>query len=101
MSGVTAHAILRWLERVERIDLQGLRDECVAGVSDANLVALLRLRGFDIEQTIDTILSPATRTAIRLGAIAVRRSGFEVMIKDGVVVTILRDKRRRFQKEAE
>lgn len=99
MSAVSAHAILRWLERVERMDLEAVRATVAPGISDKHLVGHLRLQGVDIDRVISTILSPATQRAIELGAIAVRRSGFRIVIEKGVVVTVLYAKALRHQRE--
>lgn len=59
---VTDHAIIRYLERVEGIDIQGIRNE---------------------------ILSDITKQAIKAGALEVVTSKYRVGIKGNAVTTIL------------
>lgn len=91
---ITAHAMVRWLERGEGRDLGVLR------------AAFLRMRGRDAEdgELLDflgsytgeslgeirrRIWTPALATAIDLGARAVRRGPVWLIIEGGRVVTVL------------
>lgn len=59
---VTDHAVIRYLERVLGLDVDGLRDKIAAEIAPA----------------------------IRVGASCVTHQGFKYMIVDGALVTILR-----------
>jgi hypothetical protein len=59
---VTDHAVIRYLERVLGLDVDGLRDKIAEDI----------------------------RPALRTGASAITKQGFKYMIVDGALVTILR-----------
>lgn len=59
---VSDNAVLRWLERVERVDVEGLRDQ----------------------------LSRSAEVGLAYGAGAVVVSGGKLILKDGVVATVIR-----------
>ena len=59
---VSAHALLRYLERNKGLDVRAIEDE---------------------------ILTPSAMAAIQAGASGIKQGGCEFVIKDGVIVTVL------------
>lgn len=59
---VTDHAVLRYLERV---------------------------KGFDIAAVRKEMLTPEVTSAIRVGAVSLKRDGVEYVLQDGMVITVL------------
>ncbi len=90
---VTAHAIVRYVERGMGYDLTDIRREAAADIAptvDVAIVKRLCALGFDIAAIVDThILTPTVRAAIACGAIGARIGPrLYAVIKDGHVVTV-------------
>lgn len=96
---ITDHAILRYLERVERADLYALWREASADGYPASIPGLLswmRLSGhFDIEGLRQTLLC-RIKTALKFGATSVRLDGVTYVLAGATLVTVLSDGMRPF-----
>lgn len=99
---VGAHALVRWIERVEGVDLAavrkslGLRDR---NADDRALLDHLEVTGaVDLEATRQKILGDDLRTAIALGMPTFKRGEVTFVLKKSRLITILgpgqRPKRR-------
>lgn len=91
---ITAHAMIRWLERFEGRDLTVMRGafERTRGHAPDDGELLQFLSAYTGERLGDIrarILTPALRTAIALGASKVRRGRVWLVIAGGCVVTVL------------
>ncbi len=91
---VTAHAVLRWLERIEGMDLTEPKAEMRRLGLDANaprevLNHLRRTRGIVADDVIDKILTPLVVNAIRAGVVTVRVGTAALLIRNQAVVSVL------------
>lgn len=91
---ITAHAMVRWLERAEGRDLRPMRAAFVRhrghDADDGELLQFLSLyTGEPLGDIRARILTPALRAAIALGASKVRRGRVWLVIAGGAVVTVL------------
>lgn len=91
---VTAHAVLRWIERVEGFDLAPWRAAAQrAGVDPHDegrfLGFLDQHAAIEIGEVSARILSPVVRIAIRSGATSVRSGRWRLIINSRRVVTVL------------
>ncbi len=98
---VTAHAMVRWLERFEGRDLTVMRGafERTRGRVPDDGELLQFLSAYTGERLGDIrarIVTPALRTAIALGASKVRRGRVWLVITGGCVVTVLYRRRAVF-----
>jgi hypothetical protein len=90
---ITSHAKVRWLERIERMDLTCVRRELEARleiVYDADIIAFLRAReGLD-DKAIEALIhsNPKVREACAMGASSVRIEDFRICFAEGKVVTV-------------
>ncbi len=94
---VTAHAAVRWLERVRRLDLGPLR---TPNITDSELLSLACSRfGLSRPAINAEIVGDGVKEAIEAGAIKVVSRGCTIIAEDGMVVTVLgpdqRPRRRR------
>lgn len=86
----SAHALVRWIERVEGVDMEPFRKAAERtrrmGSTDPVLLDLLSASGYDIEEARERLLSPLVHAAVNLGckSVSVRD---HTLILDGVVVT--------------
>jgi len=83
MKLVTDHAVRRWFERVEEMDLSKIAhrpDQVVLGILRGNGVDVELRRGF---------IARLTFSAIRAGARRLKWQGYQFVIADGQVVTIM------------
>lgn len=91
---VSAHAILRWLERIKNIDVEAVRQRMVAaGIADRAdgiVIDFLESVGeIKREEIAAEILTETTRKGIELGACGVKRAGLRLVLKGSCVVTVL------------
>lgn len=91
---ITAHAMVRWLERAEGRDLRAMRQAFERhrghAPDDGELLQFLSLyTGERLGEVRARIMTPALRTAIALGASKVRRGRVWLVIAGGCVVTVL------------
>ena len=88
---VTDHAILRYIERVQGLDLTGLAAQFgLTGADDYRLVGALNQAGYiDRRQIAADILTPLVRSVCKFGRGNVKTSRMVVVIGSGSVVTIL------------
>lgn len=99
---VSDHAVVRWLERVEGIDLRPYRALAAARGrahwGDAGVLEHLagRLAPGEVRQRI--LASELLRTALRTGAASVRMGAVRAMIQDGVVATFKPARRAKVEK---
>lgn len=90
---VTAHAALRWLERVEGFDLGAIRKDMAAtGDNPENDGAVLfrfeQSTGMTKADIAKQMLTPVAEQAIRLGAVMVRVGKALLVIEEGSVVSV-------------
>ena len=91
---VTAHAIIRYLERKWSIDIETLRKEMIAeGFThvrndDGRFICELERRGFDCGVFRREIYA-ICRSAVAAGAMYLRRDGLTFVFDGGYVVTVL------------
>jgi len=83
MKLVTDHAVRRWFERVEEMDLSK-----IARLPDQVVLGILRGNGVDVELRRGFI-ARLTFSAIRAGARRLKWQGYQFVIADGQVVTIM------------
>ena len=89
---VTAHAVLRWLERIEGEDIEGVRRilrEQGRPDDDGTVVKVLAAYGLDIGEIKRRILPDRCLAAVQLGARCIRRDGVRLVCTDGHVVSVL------------
>ncbi len=88
---VTDHAILRYIERVQGLDLAHLASQYgFRGPDDYRLVGQLNHDGYiDRRQIAEDILTPLVRAVCELGQGNVKTARMVAVIVNGAVVTIL------------
>lgn len=87
---ITDHAVVRFLERHDGLDLGAVRLAC-GGALAADMVILDHLAahaGLDVGAVRRRILTPTVRTALAMGAAGVRMGHVRLVITDGRVVTV-------------
>lgn len=89
---ITDHALLRYLERVEGLDVRGARAQAarergVPDATDTQVLGRLVLDGVDIEAYRRSLLTPKVRAAISVGAKSVVCGDHRFIIRDRSVVT--------------
>lgn len=113
---VSAHAAIRWLERIKGIDLSALRS---TNPTDAQLLGLIEQKTGLTREAIDAaILANGVAEALACGATSIKKPGYTVVASArGVIITVLgkgqsvrrfadrkvqvgRPKSRKFLKEA-
>lgn len=90
---VTNHAVVRWIERHDGIDLSEVRAAVGGGSGrdvDAAILAALAAGGIDPHAVRRRILTPAVLLAVRSGACSVRVGGVRLVIADGRIITVRR-----------
>jgi hypothetical protein len=89
---ITDHAVVRWLERHDGIDLAGiraaLRAEGQFASDGAVLARLKRDRGISADSVRSRMATPTLDIAVRSGASGVRTQGVRMVIVGGHVVTV-------------
>lgn len=90
---ISAHAVLRWLERVDGVDLgpvrRALAARGVGELGDAQMLGFLAAAGVvDLAAVRGRILTPKVMQAIGCGVKAVEVGVARLVIRDGVVVTV-------------
>lgn len=89
---ISDHAVVRWLERHDGLDLAPIRARLRANgqhpTDAAVLVMLKHARQIDADRVRRRMATPALEVAVRCGATAVRVDGVRVVIVDGRVVTV-------------
>jgi hypothetical protein len=90
---IAPHAILRYLERVERVDIEAerrrLRTASVSEISDARLSTLLEQEEPERHARVIAELTAICEPAAAAGATSVKRDGVIYAFKDGALVTVL------------
>jgi hypothetical protein len=89
---VTAHAVLRWLERIEGEDIEGVRRILRAKGrpdDDGTVVKVLAAYGLDIGEIKRRILPDGYLAAVQLGARCIRTGHAKLVIVDGKVVSVM------------
>jgi hypothetical protein len=91
---VSAHALVRWLERVKRVDIEAVRARMItAGIPqpvDGGIITFLQdAKEIDRAAIEAEILTEITRTGIELGACGIRRAGLRLVLRGSCVVTVL------------
>lgn len=97
---ISEHALVRWLERASRIDLAASRAafERMRGrePADGELLAFLaRFEGLDLPAVRAEMLTANVRRAIAAGCASVRLKGLRLIVKNGVVVTVVRPRQEK------
>ena len=95
---VTAHAVIRYLTRIEGFDLRPIvarlgRDAGNRAVAQAAADAF----GAPYEALQRAICPPHLEAAVRGGAARVRREGLVLMCEGGLVVSVVETERRGFR----
>lgn len=95
---LTDHCILRWIERVEGIDLAPIRAAMdrmgIEARYDGEILEFIRGHiGFDID-AIRTELIRLCYPAIRMKANGVKYRGFFIKLHDGVAITVVKSGKR-------
>lgn len=90
--GITAHCIVRWLERVHGLDLTTVRREIDAQPGSAKqpekrMVALLEQQGIDFDPIRASILRDIGSGSATIVTMARRRTGRARMVRDWLVTT--------------
>lgn len=89
---ITDHALLRYLERVEGIDVEQARRQASSPKRPANdheVIAWLSTYGqHDLQAMRDSLVTPQLKMAIQAGARVVNRGDYRYVIRSSVVVTI-------------
>ena len=86
---VTDHAVVRWLERHDGVDLTEARQVVGELAPDGHLLRYLEQHeGYNIAAIRERICSPAVLVAIGCGATGVRNDRVRLVITDGKVITI-------------
>ena len=90
---MTDHAVVRWLERVERINLGSIVsayvDEHGEQPKDWELLNYIEDRwGLSRDDVEKSVVSPSMRMAASCGVCHIRADGFLFILRDGRVVTI-------------
>lgn len=93
---ISAHAVLRYIERVMGVDMDEVRaamkaaDPAAVVTSDgAVLLYLEKHRKIVAERVRDHMMTPLVLAAIRGGAKRVREGGWWLMIEGGTVTTVV------------
>jgi hypothetical protein len=91
-TAISAHAIVRFIERNDGLDLSDVRRKC--GGPEARTTEILRClardHGVDIGAVRRRMDTPAVRIGVAMGANAVHVGRVRLIIKDGCVVTAKR-----------
>ncbi|MCA1241852.1 hypothetical protein LC092_05345 [Stappia stellulata] len=92
---VTQHAVLRYLERVENVELAPFY--AAAGTDDPTLVldAFEKETGICIAALRRKVLPPECVPALKMGASSLRCNGYVCRIESGQVVTVYKHNKRR------
>lgn len=91
---ISAHAIIRYLERADGVDMKALRRRFrsaypqVEAVSDGVLLAWLELAEPGLIANATTRLEATCRTAFAIGASALTRDGLRYVFRDGVLISV-------------
>ena len=90
----TAHAILRYLIRVQKVDISEIKRAMDRmGMEDKTDVAVVGFiadyTSIDLTRANEAVARPQIKTAAKAGASAVRINGVRYEIRDGSVVTVL------------
>ncbi len=93
---ISAHAVLRYIERVMGVDMGDVRaamkaaDPAAVVTSDGAILAYLeKHRKIVAERVRDHMMTPLVLAAIRGGARRVRNGGWWFVIEDKTVVTVV------------
>lgn len=91
---VTAHAILRWLERVEKFDLHPVKVEMRQEGLDVNapgevLKHLWRTREINVSDIANDMVSPTVLQAIKIQARSIRHKGAILILSGGRIATVI------------
>jgi hypothetical protein len=91
---LTAHAILRYLERVEGVDIGVIRDGAIrAGAVNPDQRQIWQFArdymGFDEEAIEARFLTPTVRAAIKAGAKKIRVKGAIFIVRDNAITTAI------------
>ena len=92
---ISAHAVLRYIERVMGVDLDEVRaamkaaDPAATFADSAMLVYLENERKIVAAKVRDRMMTPLVLAAIRGGATRVRADGWWFIIEDRTVVTVV------------
>ena len=84
---VTDHAVLRYLERVVRLDTSAARRE--HSTNAAVLGAVVRAYGLDLAAVRSRILTPEAQQAIHAGACKFQTQDYTLVIQSQRVITII------------
>jgi hypothetical protein len=90
---LTAHAFVRYCERVIGIDVKPYRYG--SDRSDGAIIRNMRDNGIDVERIRRMILTPYVIAACDMGAVAVMIDGYQFAIRNGRISTIMIGKARR------
>ena len=90
---ISAHAIIRWLERVEGLDLEPYRAailECAGAVTDGTLIDLIKadIGATRINAARAALSTPEIAAAVAAGAVSLAIGAVTIIIKNGNVVTV-------------
>ena len=88
---ISDHAVRRWFERVEKVDLA-----CAAHLADHRVLSILRAHRYDVEMRRGFITA-LSWGALQAGACGFCWQGYRFAIREGEVITIIpvKAKRRR------
>lgn len=102
---VSAHAVLRWLTRVENFDLRPVVAQLGRDAGNWPIArAACEAYGVPIEAVQRYILPPELLPAIKAGAERIRRQGMVLIVRNSVVVTLtdeVHSQRRRIMTKRE
>ncbi len=90
---ITAHAVIRWLERAEGVDLRPIRraarrEGCAPGDDGALVRFIETATDIDLAPARRALGSAEVRLAIRIKATAIRVGPVVAVLKAGAVVTV-------------
>lgn len=86
---ITDHAVVRFIERHDRMDLSRIRRACGGALApDQMILACLNDHGINIADVRGRMMTDTLRTAVGMGAAAVRMGRVRLMISGGRVVTV-------------
>jgi hypothetical protein len=89
---VSAHAVIRYLQRIHGLDLGPIVRRLGRNAGNGVLAeAAAETIGTTVEAVKRAICPPHLEGAVAAGAARIRREGFVLMIRAGMVVTIVED----------
>lgn len=89
---ITNHAIIRYMERIEGYDFQEIRDDLEKRgieITDINILREIYSRyGLTRGHINYKIVTKGVKLAIKSGACKIKRGDWELVVKEGVIVTV-------------